>query len=92
MKYKIYLNQYVTAQVRVELEIESDLALEELQDEIYEATEDWTRLARFNPEFDNELPGTYVKDSYKYDLDYQGDDGDEIDIYVEEVEQTEENQ
>ena len=92
MKYKIYLNQYVTAQVRVELEIESDLALEDLEEEIYEATEDWTRLARFNPEFDNELPGTYVKDSYKYDLDYQGDDGDEIDIYVEEVEPTEENQ
>lgn len=91
MKYKIYLNQYVTAQVRVELEIESDLPLEELQDEIYEATEDWTRLARFSPDFDNSLPGTYVKDSYKYDLDYQGDDGDEIDIYVEEVEQTEEN-
>jgi hypothetical protein len=41
--------------------------------------------------FDNDLPGTYVKDSYKYDLDYQGDDGDEIDIYVEEVEPTEEN-
>jgi hypothetical protein len=90
MKYKIYLNQYVTAQVRVEFEIESDLTLEDLQDEIYETTEDWSRLARFSPELE-EFPGTYVKDSYKYDLDYQGDDGDEIDVYVEEVEQTEEN-
>jgi hypothetical protein len=90
MKYKIYLNQYVTAQVRVELEIESDLALEDLEEEIYEATEDWSRLARFSPESEH-FPGTYVKDSYKYELDYQGDDGDEIDVYVEEVEQTEEN-
>ena len=29
-KYKIYLNQYVTAQVKVELEVESDKSVEEL--------------------------------------------------------------
>lgn len=85
MKYRIYLSQYVTAQVRVELEVESDKSLEDLQEEIYEKTEDWSRLARFYPE-NEEFVGTYVPDSYTYELDYQGDDGDEIDVYVEEVE------
>jgi hypothetical protein len=79
-KYKIYLNQYVTAQVRVELEVESDKSIEDLEEEIYEHIEDWSRLARMNEE---EFPG-YVKGSYTYDLDYQGDDGDEIDLYIED--------
>jgi hypothetical protein len=87
MKYKIYLNQYVQARVMVEFEIESDLELEDLEEEIYESTEDWTRLGRFSPEFDK-FPGTYIKDSYKNELFYEGDDGDEIELSVEEVEQT----
>jgi hypothetical protein len=82
-KYKVYLNQYVTAQVRVELEVESDKSLEELEEDIYEQIEDWSRLARFHPENES-FPGEYVKGSYSYELDYQGDDGDEIDVYVEE--------
>lgn len=82
-KYKVYLNQYVTAQVRVELEVESDKSIEELEEDIYEQIEDWSRLARFHPE-NEDFPGEYVKGSYSYDLDYQGDDGDEIDVYVEE--------
>jgi hypothetical protein len=82
-KYKVYLNQYVTAQVRVELEVESDKSIEELEEDIYEQIEDWSRLARFHPENES-FPGEYVKGSYSYDLDYQGDDGDEIDVYVEE--------
>jgi hypothetical protein len=82
-KYKIYLNQYVTAQVRVQLEVESDKSIEELEEDIYEQIEDWSRLARFDPE-SQEFPGTYVKGSYTYDLDYQGDDGDEIDLYIED--------
>lgn len=86
MKYKVYFNQYVTAQVKVELEIESDKPLEDIEEEIYEATEDWTRLSRFDPE-SQEFPGTYIEGTFKYDLDYQGDDGDEIDVYVEEVEE-----
>ena len=85
-KFKIYLNQYVTAQVKVELEIESDKSAEELEDEIYEKVEDWSRLARFNPDTD-EFVGTYVPNSYSYELDYQGDDGDDIDVYVEESEE-----
>ena len=85
VKFKIYLNQYVTAQVKVEFEIESDLSVEELEEEIYEQIEDWTRLARFHPT-SQEFVGTYVPDSYSYELDYQGDDGDEIDVYVEESE------
>lgn len=84
-KYKIYLNQYVTAQVKVELEVESDLSVEELEEEIYDKIEDWSRLARFHPE-NEEFVGTYVPGSYSYDLDYQGDDGDDIDVYVEESE------
>jgi hypothetical protein len=32
---------------------------------------------------EEEFPG-YVKGSYTYDLDYQGDDGDEIDLYIED--------
>ena len=79
-KYKIYLNQYVTAQVRVQLEVESDKSIEDLEEEIYEHIEDWSRLARMNEE---EFPG-YFKGSYTYDLDYQGDDGDEIDLYIED--------
>jgi hypothetical protein len=47
-KYKIYLNQYVTAQVRVQLEVESDKSIEDLEEEIYEHIEDWSRLARMN--------------------------------------------
>jgi hypothetical protein len=82
-KYKVYLNQYVTAQVRVELEVESDKSIEELEEDIYEQIEDWSRLARFHPENES-FPGEYVKGSYSYDLDYQGDNGDEIDVYVEE--------
>ena len=82
-KYKVYLNQYVTAQVRVELEVESDKYIEELEEDIYEQIEDWSRLARFHPENES-FPGEYVKGSYSYELDYQGDDGDEIDVYVEE--------
>jgi hypothetical protein len=82
-KYKVYLNQYVTAQVRVELEVESDKSIEELEEDIYEQIEDWSRLARFHPENES-FPGEYVKGSYSYELDYQGDDGDEIDVYVEE--------
>lgn len=85
MKYTIYLNQYVTAQVRVSLEVESDKSIEDLEEEIYEKIEDWNRLARFHPE-NQEFVGTYVPDSYTYELDYQGDDGDEIDVYVEKVE------
>jgi hypothetical protein len=84
-KYKVFLSQYVTAQVMVDLEIESDKPLEELQDEINEQIEDWTRLSRFDPVLDK-FPGTYVPDSYTYDLDYQGDDGDEIEFYIEESE------
>ena len=87
-KYKIYMNQYVTAQVRVEFEIESDKDVEELEEEIYDQIEDWTRLARFHPDT-QEFPGTYVPDSYTYDLDYQGDDGDETDVYVEKVDEEE---
>jgi hypothetical protein len=82
-KYKIYLNQYVTAQVRVQLEVESDKSIDELEEDINEQIEDWSRLARFHPEI-QEFPGTYVTGSYTYDLDYQGDDGDEIDFYIEE--------
>jgi len=85
MKYRIYLNQYVTAQVRVSLDVESDKSIEDLEEEIYEKIEDWSRLARFHPT-NEEFVGTYVLDSYTYDLDYQGDDGDDIDVYVEEVE------
>lgn len=85
MKYRIYLNQYVTAQVRVSLDVESDKSIEDLEEEIYEKIEDWSRLARFHPTYE-EFVGTYVPDSYTYDLDYQGDDGDDIDVYVEEVE------
>jgi hypothetical protein len=85
MKYRIYLNQYVTAQVRVSLDVESDKSIEDLEEEIYEKIEDWSRLARFHPT-NEEFVGTYVPDSYTYDLDYQGDDGDDIDVYVEEVE------
>jgi hypothetical protein len=84
-KYKVFLSQYVTAQVMVDLEIESDKPLEELQDEINEQIEDWNRLSRFDPVRDK-FPGTYVPDSYTYDLDYQGDDGDEIQVYVEKSE------
>jgi hypothetical protein len=84
-KYKVYLNQYVTAQVKVELEIESDKHADELEDEIYEEVENWKRLARFNPE-NTKFVGTYVPGSYSYDLDYQGDDGDDIDVYVEKSE------
>ncbi len=86
MKYKVYFTQHVTARVKVELEIESDKPLEDIEEEIYEATEDWTRLARFEPG-SQEFPGDYVEGTYKYDLDYEGDDGDEIDVYVEEVEE-----
>lgn len=85
MKYTVYLNQNVTAQVRVSLEVESDKSIEDLEEEIYEKIEDWNRLARFHPE-NQEFVGTYVPDSYTYELDYQGDDGDEIDVYVEESE------
>jgi hypothetical protein len=87
MKYKVYLSQYVTACVKVELEIESDKSLDDIQEEIYEATEDWSRLARFSPE-SQKFPGEYVKGSYKYDLDYEGESGGEIDVYVEEDEQS----
>lgn len=82
-KFRIYLNQYVTAQVKVELEIESDKSAEELEEEIYAKVEDWSRLSRFQPET-QEFVGTYVPNSYSYELDYQGDDGAEIDVYVEE--------
>ena len=84
-KFKIYLDQVVPAEVRVELEIESDKSVEELTEEILEKVENWTRLARFHPESE-EFVGTYVPDSYSYDLDYQGDDGGEVDVYVEKSE------
>jgi hypothetical protein len=84
-KYKVYLTQYVTAQVKVELEIESDKNIEDLEEEICEEVEDWNRLARFHPTT-QEFVGTYVPDSYSYDLDYQGDDGDEVEVYIEESE------
>ena len=84
-KYKIYLNQYVTAQVKVKLEVESDKSIEELEEYINGNTKDWNRLARFHPD-NEEFAGTYVPGSYSFDLDYQGDDGDEIDVYVEESE------
>lgn len=82
-KYKVYLTQYVTAQVRVELEIESDKNIEELEDEICQEVKDWNRLSRFDPDT-KDFPGTYVPDSYSYDLDYEGDDGDEVQVYIEE--------
>ena len=84
-KYKVYLTQYVTAQVKVELEIESDKNIEDVEEEICEEVEDWNRLARFHPTT-QKFVGTYVPDSYSYDLDYQGDDGDEVEVYIEESE------
>jgi hypothetical protein len=65
------------------ISVESDKYIEELEEDIYEQIEDWSRLARFHPENES-FPGEYVKGSYSYELDYQGDDGDEIDVYVEE--------
>jgi hypothetical protein len=85
MKYKVYMTQYVTARVAVEIEIESDKDTEELEEEIYDAIEDWTRLSRFDPDME-EFPGSYVAKSYKYDLKYDGDDGDEIEVYIEKNE------
>jgi hypothetical protein len=85
MKYKIYMDQYVTAKVTVELEIESDKHIDELEEEIYDNIEDWTRLSRFDPTT-QEFPGTYTPDSYKYDLKYEGDDGEDIEVYVEKIE------
>lgn len=82
-KYKVYLTQYVEAQFQVELEIESDKNIEELEDEIRQEVEDWNRLARFHPDT-KDFPGTYIPDSYSYNLDYQGDDGDEVQVYIEE--------
>jgi transcription elongation factor len=84
MKYKVYMTQYVTARVAVEIEIESDKDTEELEEEIYDAIEDWTRLSRFDPDIE-EFPGSYVAKSYKYDLATYGP-GDEIEVYIEKNE------
>ena len=82
MRYKVYMTQYVTAKVTVELEIESDENIDDLEEEIYEDIDDWTRLSRFDPDTDK-FPGSYVPESYQYDLKYEGDDGDEIEVYIE---------
>ena len=88
-KYKIQMTQYVTAQVIVDFEIESDKSLGEIEEEIGDAVEGWTRLARFDPGR-GDLPGTYVQGTYKYDLDYQGDDGDEVEFSIEESDESDE--
>ncbi len=79
------MSQYVTAKVAVEFEIESDGNIDELEEEIYDDIDDWTRLSRFDPDTDK-FPGSYVPGSYKYDLKYEGDDGDEIEVYIEKIE------
>lgn len=58
-----------------------------MEEEINEKVKDCSRLARFHPELD-ELVETYVPYTYSYDLDYQGDDGGDIDIFVEESDTT----
>jgi hypothetical protein len=83
-KYKIYLSQYVTAKVNLEFEVESDKSREEFEDEVLEHIEDWERLARFNPKFDK-FPGNFVDETYTNDLLYEGEAGDEIDVYIEEL-------
>jgi len=82
-KYKIYMSQYVTAKVNLEFEVESDESFEDFENEVFDHIEDWERLARFNPEFEK-FPGNFVKGSFINDLFYEGEAGDDIDVYIEE--------
>lgn len=82
-KFEIYLTQTVTAEVSVSFTVESDQTEDEVKAIIEEQSQDWTRLARLDPESDG-IEG-YIKDTFKYELNYEGDDGGYIEIAVNKI-------
>jgi hypothetical protein len=82
-KFEIYLTQTVTAEVSVSFTVESDQTEDEVKAIIEEQSQDWTRLARLDPESDG-IEG-YIKDTFKYELNYEGDDGGYVEIAVNKI-------
>ena len=82
-KFEIYLTQTVTAEVTVTFTIESDQSEDEVLALFEEQAQDWTRLARLDPESDG-IEG-YIKDTFKYELNYEGDDGGYVEVSVTEI-------
>jgi hypothetical protein len=82
-KFEIYLTQSVTAEVSVSFTVESDQTEDEVKAIIEEQSQDWTRLARLDPESDG-IEG-YIKDTFKYELNYEGDDGGYVEIAVNKI-------
>ena len=88
-KYTVNLNQTYMQDISVTIQVESDLSLEELENEISGITSEW-RIARLSEE---ELIGTglisgveYVKGSYStWDGDY--DPSSDVTVSVEETEE-----
>jgi uncharacterized protein (TIGR02145 family) len=82
-KFEIYLTQSVTAEVTVTFTIESDQTEDEVLALFEEQSQDWTRLARLDPESDG-VEG-YIKNTFKYELNYEGDDGGDVEVSVTEI-------
>jgi uncharacterized protein (TIGR02145 family) len=82
-KFEIYLTQSVTAEVTVTFTIESDQSEDEVLALFEEQAQDWTRLARLDPESDD-IEG-YVQDTFHYELNYEGDDGGDVEVSVTEI-------
>jgi uncharacterized protein (TIGR02145 family) len=82
-KFEIYLTQSVTAEVTVTFTIESDQSEDEVLALFEEQAQDWTRLARLDPESDG-IEG-YVQDTFHYELNYEGDDGGDVEVSVTEI-------
>lgn len=82
-KFEIYLTQTVTAEVSVTFTVESDQTEDEVKAIIEEQAQDWTRLARLDPESD--VIEGYIKDTFKYELNYEGDDGGYVEIAVNKI-------
>ena len=82
-KFEIYLTQSVTAEVSVTFTIESDQTEDEVMVLIEQQAQNWTRLARLNPELDG-IEG-YVNDTFKYELNYEGDDGGYVGVNVNKI-------
>ena len=82
-KFEIYLTQTVTAEVTVTFTIESDQSEDEVLALFEEQAQDWTRLARLDPESDG-IEG-YVQDTFHYELNYEGDDGGDVEVSVTEI-------
>ena len=84
--YTIYCTQPVTADVRVSFKIETNKSLEDLQSEIEQKASKWLRLSRLSVgELESDGIKGYIKDSFTNELEFEGDEGGEVEADVEEM-------